>query len=73
MPGQQKLSKGLAKRTSNTHLKDARARRWKAGQERKKQRQEANHVAFERNQRLRAQGLPTPWEQAKERANNGRQ
>lgn len=64
MAAQTKVKKGLPKRSSNAHLKEARARRWKAGQERKQKRREAQHKAFERNQQLRARGLPTPWERA---------
>ena len=64
MTAQSNVKKGLPKRCSNAHLKEARARRWKAGQERKRLRREEQHKAFERNQRLRAQGLPTPWERA---------
>lgn len=68
MPSQQKVRKGLPRRCSNTHLKEARARRWKAGQERKEFRREAQAEAEKRNKKLKAEGKLTPWETAKAKA-----
>lgn len=69
MAGQkQGLRKSLPKRCVNDKLKERRAASWKRGQERKAARRQAQKLAEARNRQLRAQGLPTPWEAAKERA-----
>ena len=60
----QGVKKGLPRRCSNAHLKEARARRWKAGEERKRLRREAGEAAHRRNVKLRSEGKPTPWEVA---------
>lgn len=57
----------MAKKT-NPHRKEARQRRWRAGQERKALRRERDREAAARNRRLRAEGKPTPWEVACARA-----
>lgn len=61
----EKLSKKLPKRTSRPRHKAYRALCW-ARQERRKDDREVEGIkAFERNEKLRAQGLPTPWQVAK--------
>ena len=51
-------------RMSNTHLKEARSRRWRRAQDRKRTRIELQHSQETANRALRAAGSPTPWEVA---------
>lgn len=66
------LKKNLPKRCISEKLKDRRKRSWERGQQRKEKRRQANQAAYQRNQRLRSQGLPTPWEEACARAQQRR-
>lgn len=59
-----KRPKGLPKRTGKN--KDTKAARYAAIQMRKRIRREKNEAQAKKNAQLRAQGLPTPWEVAKE-------
>jgi len=68
MVQKQKISKGLPRRCSNTHLKEMRAKRWRAGQERKLLRQEIQNEAHKKNLKLIAKGELTPWQAAKAKA-----
>lgn len=65
MPGQQKISKKLPKRVSNERLKARRAASWARTQARKKKRIDEQEARHKRNEKLRAQGLPTPHEAKK--------
>jgi len=69
-PSKAAAAKGnpAAKRMSNDKLKAKRARSWARGQQRKKERREAQLLREQRNRELRAAGELTPWEQAKARA-----
>lgn len=60
----EKIKKGLPRRASNAHQKDARHARWLAGQSRKRERQAANEAAHKANLALTAAGERTPWERA---------
>lgn len=63
-----KAAKSLPKRVSNTRSKERRAASWRRTQERKKARQDKQDAAQRRNDKLRAEGKPTPWEASKLRA-----
>lgn len=65
MPNQPKLAKKLPKRCTNQHLKVKREQAWRRGQERKRARNAAQDKRWEANQKLRANGLPTPHEAKK--------
>lgn len=51
-------------RMSNKHLEEARARRWRTGQARKRERIDRQHQQEIANRALRSAGSPTPWETA---------
>ncbi len=65
MPAQTKLAKKLPKRCTNLNLKAKREQSWRRTQERKKARNAAQDKRWEANQKLRANGLPTPHEAKK--------
>lgn len=66
--GTGKAAKGLPKRSGNQNLKARRAASWARTQLKKRKRQELQEVAHKRNRSLRQEGKLTPWQAAKQRA-----
>jgi hypothetical protein len=61
-----------ATRMTNANLKAKRDRSWTRGQRRKEERRKEQARREAKNRELRAQGLPTPWEEAKAKARERR-
>lgn len=54
----------IPRRAMNEKKKATRVSCWVNGQKRKKDRVKAQGLREQKNRELRAQGLPTPWEEA---------
>lgn len=73
MAGEQRQKGNPAsKRMINAELKARRARSWAAGKKRRDAHRKAQEERHQHNLELKAQGLPTPWEQAKAKAREKR-